>query len=276
MLKLGEYQTLEVKQVTPQGMFLFNAEGDAVLLPTREIKAPLELGHSIQVFVYLDSDDFVCATLAKPFLTRGQFATLKVVDVTSVGAFLDWGLPKQLLLPFAEQPHRVKLGEEVTVCLYEDNSGRLAASARLERYLDNAAVRFQPGEAVDLIIWRKTQLGYAVIVNHKALGLLHDVDVFQHIKLGSQRSGFVKCQRPDDLKIDVLLEKPGFAKVTLLHDRILEYLLQHEGFCPLNDKSSPEEIQQLFMTSKKSFKMALGGLLKEKKITQTPEGIYLS
>ncbi|WP_151670734.1 S1 RNA-binding domain-containing protein [Nitrincola schmidtii] len=274
-MELGRINQLTVKRVVEQGAYLEAANSETVLLPTHEVPEGLEVGDELSVFVYLDSDDFPVATLKVPRIQRGEFAQLRVADTNDVGAFLDWGLPKQLFMPFAEQPQRVEVGQQVIVAMYIDNSGRLAASARLERHLNKTIADYRSGDPVSLMIWRRTELGFLTIINHQHIGLLHQQDLFKPVRAGLILPGYIKQVREEDGKIDVMLDKPGYGKVEPLAQQIIDYLNLKGGSCPLNDKSSPDEIKALFGVSKKAFKMAIGNLLKQGIIAIEEHGIRL-
>ncbi len=274
-MELGRINQLTVKRVVEQGAYLEAINSDTVLLPSYELPEGITVGDQISGFVYLDSDDLPVATLKKPRIQCGEFAQLRVADTNNVGAFLDWGLPKQLFMPFAEQPQRVEIGQQVIVALYIDNSGRLAASARLERHLDKTEADYRSGDSVSLMIWRRTELGYLTIINHQHVGLLHQQDLFKPVRAGLMLPGYIKQVREEDGKIDVMLDKPGYGKVEPLAQQIIDYLNLKGGSCPLNDKSSPDEIKALFGVSKKAFKMAIGNLLKQGIIDIEAQGIRL-
>jgi predicted RNA-binding protein (virulence factor B family) len=275
-VELGRVNQLKVKRIVEQGAYLQAADGEAVRLPPQEVAAGLQPGDVLSVFVYLDSDDLPVATLKKPLIQLGEFAQLRVADTNQVGAFLDWGLPKQLFLPFAEQPQKVETGQQVMVCVYLDNSGRLAASARLERHLSTEPADYRVGESVNLLIWRRTELGYLTIINHRHAGMLHQQELFKPVRPGLTLPGYIKQVRAEDGKIDVMLDKPGYGRVEPLAEQLLDYLKMRGGQCPLSDKSSPDEIKALFGVSKKAFKMAIGNLLKQGMIVMDEHGIRLS
>lgn len=274
-MELGRINQLIVKRVVEQGAYLESATAETVLLPVQEVPEGLNVGDELSVFVYLDSDDFPVATLKKTRIQRGEFAQLRVADTNNVGAFLDWGLPKQLFMPFAEQPQRVETGQYVIVFLYLDNTGRLAASARHERHLNLTTPECRVGDAVSLMIWRRTELGFLTIINHQHVGLLHQQDLFKPVRVGLFLPGFIKHIREEDGKIDVMLDKPGYARVEPLAEQIIEYMNLKGGQCHLNDKSSPDDIKALFGVSKKAFKMAIGNLLKQGMIGISDDGIQL-
>lgn len=273
MVEIGQFNRLKVMREVPFGVYLDGGEAGGILLPRREVPEGTRIGDSLQVFIYLDSDDFLIASTRKPRALVGQFARLKVTDVNKVGAFLDWGMPKELFLPFAEQLRPLKPGEWVTVYLYIDNSERIAASARTERFLEKNPTDLKPGQLVELLVLRRTDLGYPVIIDHRYEGLLHHQDLFREIRPGQRLSGFIKQLLPDG-KIDVMLDKPGYARVDPLVQQILDYLDTHGGHCPLGDKSDPDAIRETFGVSKKAYKMALGALMKAGQITQDETGVH--
>jgi predicted RNA-binding protein (virulence factor B family) len=273
VVEIGQFNRLKVMREVPFGVYLDGGEAGGILLPRREVPEDTRIGDSLQVFIYLDSDDFLIASTRKPRALVGQFARLKVTDVNKVGAFLDWGMPKELFLPFAEQLRPLKPGEWVTVYLYIDNSERIAASARTERFLEKNPTDLKPGQLVELLVLRRTDLGYPVIIDHRYEGLLHHQDLFREIRPGQRLSGFIKQLLPDG-KIDVMLDKPGYARVDPLAQQILDYLDTHGGHCPLGDKSDPDAIREMFGVSKKAYKMALGALMKAGQITQDETGVH--
>lgn len=273
MLALGRYNKLKISRITATGAFLATDEGD-ILLPGRFIPAGARAGDDIEVFVYRDSEDRLVATTQTPRAVVGEFALLRVKDNTRVGAFLDWGLDKDLLLPFGEQPTPVKKGEQVLVRLYLDNSDRIAASARLEKFLIPADGSLSEGDEVALLPYAFTELGAKVIVDNTYGGLLFRNELYAGPARGERLRGYVKKIREDG-KIDVTLRKGGAHEAAADRETILAALKAHDGFLPLTDKSSPEAIAGLLRLSKKSFKKGAGGLYKEGLIDITPEGIRL-
>ena len=271
MIDIGEMNRLKVVREVPFGVYLGDNEGTNVLLPKAQVPAGTRMGDRLQVFVYLDSDDYLIATMEKPKVMRGQFANLQVRDVNKVGAFLDWGMPKDLMLPYAEQLRPLKVGDWVTVCVYLDNSERLAASAKLERFVETNPSDLSVGDVAELLLYRRSDLGFNVIINNRFAGLLHQQDIFKSVRYG-RMTGYIKHITPEG-KIDVSLERPGYGRVDPLVKTIETYLDEHDGKCPVSDKSSPDEIKALFGVSKKAFKMAIGALLKQKAIRQTDSGI---
>ncbi|SEF97749.1 CvfB family protein [Marinobacterium lutimaris] len=274
MIELGQLNRLKVIREVDFGVYLDGGDAGGILLPKKEVPENTRLGDSLQVFVYLDSDDYMVASTRKPRAMVGQFARLRVTDVNKVGAFLDWGMPKELFLPFAEQLRPLTVGEWCTVFIYIDNSERIAASAKTDRFIEKNPTDLKVGQLVELLIARRTDLGYPVIIDHRYEGLLHHQDLFREIKPGQRMSGFIKQLLPDG-KIDVMLDKPGYARVDPLAQKVLDYLEANNGHCALGDKSDPDAIRETFGVSKKAYKMAIGSLMKAGRIKQDPEGIHL-
>jgi hypothetical protein len=272
---IGQYHRLSVARITPSGAFLASEEGD-ILLPGKFIPEGAKIGTELEVFVYLDSEDRPVATVQKPFAVVGEFALLKVKDTNAkVGSFLDWGLDKDLLLPFSEQLAPVKKGEQVLVRVYQDSSGRIAATARLDRFLKPADGSLSEGDAVDLFIYAYTDLGAKVVVNGCYVGMLFSNELYGKPKAGEQLRGYVKKIR-DGGKIDITLRRGGAQEARSDRDLVLAALTDApDGFLPLNDKSSPESISELLKLSKKSFKKAVGGLYREGLISMAEDGIRL-
>jgi hypothetical protein len=227
------------------------------------------------VFIYKDSEDRIIATTESPFAMVGEFALLKVKTVDKFGAFLEWGLMKDLMVPFSEQQVRMEQGKKYIVrILIDEITQRIAASARIEKFLDKTVPDFTPGQEVDILIANQTDLGYKVIINNSHTGIIYQNEVFQPIERGQKQKAYINKIR-DDNKIDVCLNKPGFEKIDLLTDKILERLKNNNGFLPLNDKSDSDQIYEMFHESKKTFKKAIGALFKKRKITIEVDGIRL-
>lgn len=273
MVETGQLNRLKVIREVEFGVYLEGGREGGILLPRAEVPAGTRLGDRLQVFVYLDTNDMPIATTKRPRAQVGQFANLKVAEVNEVGAFLDWGLPKDLFLPYNEQTRRLKPGESVTVFLYLDNTGRIAATTRLEKHFDPAP-EYHQGQLVELLVWRRTDIGYLVILDNRAQALLHQQDIHRPVRVGQRLPGFVKQVREDG-KITVMLEKPGYARVDPLAQQVLNYLEARNGFCALGDKSDPDAIRETFGVSKKAYKMALGQLMKSGRIQQDEQGIHL-
>lgn len=276
MAEIGKYNTLEVIKEKDFGVYLDAGELGEILLPKRYCPEDLDVGDRIRVFIYLDTDDYLIATTEKPAAIVGEFAMLKVSAVNDVGAFMDWGLPKDVLLPFSEQRQRpVEVGKRYLVHLYLDkNTNRIVASTKIDKFLDNTQPRYKPGQEVQLVIANRTDLGQKAIVEHEHWGMLFRSDILKTIYPGQKFKGYIKEVRPDG-KINLSMQKPGYTKVVDTAGEILQMMEEQDGFITVNDKSSPETIFKLFGISKKAFKMAVGALLKQGKITIEPGGLRL-
>lgn len=263
MANPGILNRLSVVKFVDFGAYLDGGEHGEILLPLKSIPEGTQVGDFLEVFIYFDSQDRIIATTNKPLVMAGAFALLVVKAVNRVGAFLDWGLEKDLMLPFAEQNAVLREGQQCLVYVYVDpESGRMLASARLNRFLDRTPHGFNPGDAVDLLIWQQTDLGYRAIVNQQYTGMLYENQIFQRLEPGMQVLGFISQVRPDG-KLDLMLRKPGFEAIEDSTSQLLELLRLNEGFLPIGDKSHPEEVYGLTGMSKKIFKKALGSLYKK-------------
>lgn len=275
MLFLGKFNDLTIERSTSVGLFLSEPEGAEVLLPNKYVSEEMTIGDTIRVFVYKDSEDRPVATTQTPFLLRNEFGYLRVRDVNSYGAFLDWGLEKDLFVPFSEQTAKMEVGESYIVFLYLDRrTDRLLATAKWRQNLDNNRLLVKEGDEVDLLVAERTDLGYNVIINHYHLGLIYYSDVFRRITIGLQLKGYVKLIREGN-KIDISVEKAGYERIETHAAEIYETLKASDGFLPLTDKSSPEEIENRLQMSKKNFKKAVGGLYKQGLIALEENGIRL-
>lgn len=275
MLSIGEYHTLTIDRDTEPGLFLKDDEENEVLLPNKYKPESFEIGDEIEVFVYLDHEERPVATTLKPFVKLDEFGYLKCVEVTDIGAFLDWGLEKHLFAPFKEQATKMREGERYLIfCYLDELSERLAASSKINNFLVNSELTVEPFEEVDLIIAHPTDLGWNVIVNELHQGLIYKDEVFQKLHIGDRLKGYVKKTRPDG-KIDVTLQRPGYRSIEPNAEELLSTLEVKGGFLGLTDKSSPEEIQEVLHMSKKSFKRALGTLYKKRLVDIKENGIYL-
>jgi uncharacterized protein len=275
MINPGEYNFLKAKRVVAFGVYLSDAEGNEVLLPKKQIPADLRVNDDIKVFVYNDSQDRLIATTRQPMITVGQFAMLKVKEISKFGAFLDWGLEKDLLVPFREQTDNMEKGKSYIFYLYLDTkSNRLVASAKLKRFLEKENIELEAGEKVDLLVTGESDLGLNVIINNKYFGLIFENDLFSSLSRGDKAWGYIKQIRPDN-KIDVVLQKPGYSGITPGVQKIIDVLKAHKGFLNVSDNSSPQHIAALLEMSKKTFKKAIGHLYKEKIIAIKDDGIYL-
>lgn len=272
MLEIGKYNELEVGKLSPQGAYLVSEIGE-ILLPRKYVPAGLKQGDRVRVFIYFDSEDRLVATTRRVRAQVGEFALLTVKDAGAIGAFLDWGLDKDLFVPFAEQPVAMRKGEKHLVMVYVDNSERIAASARIDRFLNNSNVQLKVGEEVDLTIYQFTDLGAKVIINGLHAGLLFKNELYGRPDLGSRHKGHVKKIR-DDKKIDVTLRSESHG-MDASKERILKTLATTGGFLPLTDKTSPDVIAEVLKMSKKTFKRAIGGLYKDGFIDLKDEGIAI-
>ncbi|MDD2793153.1 MAG: S1-like domain-containing RNA-binding protein [Sediminibacterium sp.] len=274
-IQVGNYNTLKVNRKVDFGFYLDDgAEG--ILLPKRFAPADLRIGDEIKVFVYHDSDNRLIATTQTPKAVVGEIARLKVVSVTRQGAFMDWGLMKDLFVPASKQVSGMRLGGEYLVMPYIDEmTGRVAATEKIENLMQNEDLTVKEMDMVDLLVYRTSELGYVMIINNKHIGILHGNEVFQQLQMGDRVKGFIKKIRPDH-KIDVVLGKPGFDKVEDEAEKILRLLRENNGYLPYHDKSDPEDIYAFFGMSKKTFKMTTGNLYKQQKIAFTKTGIQLT
>ncbi|HSO86253.1 MAG TPA: S1-like domain-containing RNA-binding protein [Draconibacterium sp.] len=276
MVEIGRVNTLEVVRETDNGLYLDGRELGEILMPKKFITEEVRNLGWADVFVYTDSEDRLVATTEKPFAMVGEFAYLKAVATSKFGAFLDWGLPKDLLVPFREQKADMVEGRNYLVFLFLDSlTKRIAASAKLDKFLDNTPPEYELGNEVQLMIAEETDLGYKAIINNEHWGMLYKNQIYQPLSLGQKITGYINKVRDDD-KIDLLLEKPGYEKVDAISQKILNELKQNRGFMAVSDNTSPEMINALFGISKKNFKKAIGGLYKKRMITFDSDGIRLA
>ena len=273
-LELGKTNTLRVVRRAEQGLYLSGGPED-ILLPNRYVPEGTEIGDEIDVFVYLDNEERLIATTETPKAQVGDFAWLEVAWVNNYGAFLDWGLMKDLFVPFREQKMKMQKGKSYLVHLHIDpETYRIMASAKVERYLSTDFPPYHGGDEVDVLVWQKTDLGFKAIVDNRFQGLLFDDEIFRSLHSGDRVKAYVKQVRPDG-KIDLSLQKKGQKAVHDFSDILLEHLRANGGTTPLGDKSPAEEIYALFGVSKKVFKKAVGDLYKQRLITIEPEGLRL-
>jgi predicted RNA-binding protein (virulence factor B family) len=275
MVKIGKISTLEVVKFTDQGAYLDGGPYGEILLPNRYVPNGCKEEDELEVFIFFDSEDRIVASTDFPKVMADEFGYLKVVSVTPFGAFLDWGLPKDLLAPFREQAEKMEPDKSYLVRVYVDHTtGRIVASSKINKYLDKEEIDFFEGNEVDLIISNKTDLGYNAIINGKHLGILYFNEIFKPIKTGDKIKGFIKKIR-EDKKIDLSLEKQGYDKVDPVSSEILEKLKMNSNYLPYCDKTDPEVIKTNLGISKKTFKKAIGLLYKNKLIAIEEEGIRL-
>ncbi len=275
MAAIGQWNELRVIKELDFGVYLDADELGEVLLPRRYVPENCQPEDTVRVFIYLDSEDRYIATTETPYATVGDFALLKVVAVNNFGAFLDWGLLKDLLVPFREQKQKMEVGRSYLVYLYiDEDSQRIAASNKLNKFLDKTPHDFEEGQEVQLIIAKKTDLGYKTIVDGTHWGILYENEIFQTLHIGQSIKGYVKKIR-EDQKIDLSLQPAGYEKIPDLAEIILQELKKNKGLLPINDKSSAEVIYARFGVSKKSFKKAVGNLYKKRLITIEKSGLRL-
>jgi len=275
MIELGKKNKLRIVKELSFGLYLDGGEAGEILLPSRYIPEEFEIDELLEVFIYKDSEDRIIATTETPYAMVGEFALMQVKAVDHVGAFMNWGLMKDLLVPFSEQQVRMEQGKKYIVrVLVDEKTQRIIASARIEKFLDLTTSDFIEGQEIDILIANQTDIGYKVIINNIFTGIIYQNEVFGSIDRGQKLKAYIKKVR-EDQKIDVCLNKPGFEKIDLLSERILEMLRINNGFLPLNDKSDAEEIYSMFSESKKTFKKSVGGLFKNRKILIEEKGIRL-
>lgn len=274
MIKVGEYNDLIVEKFVDFGLYLL-ADGDSILLPKKYVPDNVEVGDSIKVFIYTDSEDRLIATTLNPIAVVGDFAPLVVKDVNNYGAFMEWGLEKDLFVPFKEQSKRMQPGKKYVVkVLLDPRTSRVIGSTKLSFFFKKNEIELKTGEEVDLLIYDQTDLGYQAIINDKYSGMLYYNEVFKKVEVGSYLTGYVKNIRPDN-KIDLTINKVGKDSVDDAREQVLEALKKNNNFLPLNDDSDPEIIKKQLQMSKKTFKKAIGGLYKEKLIEFDDKGIRL-
>ena len=274
MLQIGVYHTLKIDRETKVGLFLTNGKDD-VLLPNKYVPNDFTIGEDLTVFVYLDHEERPVATTLKPFISLNSFAVLKVSYINTFGAFLNWGMEKDLFAPFKEQARPMEKDKRYIVTMYLDKqTGRLAASSKINQFLDKEPLDVEVGQEVDLMVSHITEIGINVIINGKFRGLAYQNEVFETVSPGYKTKGYIKTIRPDG-KIDVSFQKQGFEAIDDSAQQVLEALKQNDGVLRLNDNSHPEEIKSVLKMSKKTFKKAIGSLYKKKLIDINNEGIQL-
>lgn len=271
MIKVGEYNLLRVKKEADFGVYLEGVDQE-ILLPTRFVPDGTRVGDELEVFLYHDSENRLIATTQKPFGIVGDIVNLKAVSATKQGAFLDWGLMKDLFVAQSQQLTRMVPGQEYLVKIYIDElTGRIAATEKLDRFLSNENLTVKEKDQVDLLVYRRTDIGYVVIINNRHTGVIHHSDLFRTIEVGDKLTGFIRQIKED--RIDVVPGQAGYKRVEDEGEKILRLLEENNGYLPYHDKSSPEEIQEFFGMSKKTFKMTIGTLYKQRKIIFTQTGI---
>lgn len=275
MVQIGRFNRLTVVKQVDFGVFLDGGEEGNILLPRRYVPQDCTIGDEVDVFVYLDSEDEIIATTVQPLVQVGECAYLKVVDVNDAGAFLDWGLPKDLMVPFKEQHKPMEAGKSYVVTLYLDEyTQRIVASSRLSRHLYEQSRHFKPRQQVDLLICGRSDMGYKAVVNNTHLALLFKDDAFKPLKYGQKLKGFIKDIRRDQ-KINVSLQLPAIQQRAQLTEQIIEHLKENDGVSTLTDKSAPDDIYHQFNVSKGAYKKALGALYKARRIKIEADKITL-
>jgi predicted RNA-binding protein (virulence factor B family) len=275
MIEIGKLNNLRIVKEVDFGLYLDGEEMGEILLPLRYVPQVYSIDEIIEVFIYKDSEDRIIATTEIPYAMVGEFALLKTTAVDRFGAFMEWGLMKDLLVPFSEQQVRMEQGKKYIVRVYlDETTKRIAASARIEKFLDKTPPPYSVNEEVDILVANQTDLGYKVIINNSHTGVIYRNEIFREIFRGQKLRAFIKKVREDN-KIDIYLSKSGYEKIDTLTDRIIRILKENNGYIPLNDKSESDRIYELLSESKKTFKKAIGALYKQKKIIIEETGIRL-
>jgi predicted RNA-binding protein (virulence factor B family) len=275
MIEIGRYNILKILRKTEIGVYVDDG-GEGILLPKRFVPTGVRVGEEIEVFLYHDSENRVIATTQQPKGIVGDIVLLECVSTTPAGAFLDWGLMKDLFVAKSQQLGFMRKGGEYLVKIYiDEQTGRVAATEKIEFQLSNEDLTVKEMDEVDLVAYRKSDIGWVMIINNKHTGVLHDSEVFRNINVGDRLRGFIKTIREDN-KIDIVLGKAGYQKVEEETEKIIRLLQENQGSLPYNDKSAPEDIYRYFGMSKKTFKMTIGALYKQRKIDITENGISMA
>lgn len=276
MLSIGKTATLQILKEVDFGLYLDGGDLGEILIPKRYVPSGSQIDDWLDVFIYLDSEDNIIATTETPFAELGECAHLEVVDTNSYGAFLNWGLPKDLLVPFKEQRVPMRIGRSYTVYIFEDNSGRICGSSKLDHFLNERAKgEFVKNQAVDILIASRSALGFRAVINNTHLGLIHNNDMLASTNVGQALTGYIKNIRADDA-IDLALQPQGPEMKQDLTQKILTDVAAGVGYSTLTDKSSPEDIFERYQVSKANYKKALGQLYKDKKIILGKDKITLA
>lgn len=275
-IELGKFNTLRVVKVVDFGMYLDGGEEGEILLPSRYVPENCKPGDGLTVFIYLDNEERLVATTLTPLVQVGEFACLEVAWINQYGAFLNWGLMKDLFVPFREQKMKMQVGKQYVIHVHlDDESYRIVASAKVDRYLSKEKAPYEPGQEVSILIWQKTDLGFKAIIENRYSGLLYESEIFQPLHTGMTLKAYVKQVREDG-KIDLILQKPGQGKVEDFAATLLDYIREQGGHITLHDKSPAEEIYDTFGVSKKTFKKAVGDLYKKHLVSLQENGIELA
>jgi len=271
--QLGQQNNLEIVRKVDFGYYLDGQNLGEILMPKRYASPEMKIGDIIKVMVYLDGEERLLATTEQPFAQVGDFAYLKVNKIENVGAFLDWGLSKELMVPFSEQKIKMEESKSYVVYIYIDKiTERITGTMKLEKYISKSKPEYTTNEEVDLLIWTLTDVGYKAIINNQHLGVIYKNEIFRKISTGQKIKGYIKKVREDD-KIDLTLDKPGYGKIDVFAQKIMELIDKSGGQLPYNDKTDPEVIYSIFGVSKKVFKQSIGGLFKHHFIEITSDGI---
>lgn len=282
-VRVGDFNRLKVKELARRegygpvfGVYLEGGREGDILMPQKYVPEDVKPGDEVDCFVYLDQEERLVATTEKPLAKVGDFAWLKCAWVNEYGAFLDWGVTKNLFCPFREQKRHMEVGNSYLVYIYIDKeSYRLAASAKVERFLSDEPAPYKPGDEVRLLVWQKTDLGFKVIVDNRYSGLIYENQIYQYVHSGDRLRGYIAQVRPDG-KIDVTLQPTGRRETEDFARTLLEWLRHNGGACPLGDKSDAEDIKRMFQVSKKTFKRAIGALYKQRLIVLEGDGFRLN
>lgn len=276
MTEIGKYNNLRIVKKLDFGVYLDGEDKGEILLPIKQVPPNIQIDEYIEVFIYNDSEDRIIATTKEPFATVDEFALLKTVDITNVGAFLNWGLEKDLLVPFSEQKTKFEIGRSYVVRVYLDKeTNRIVASAKLDKFLDLIPVEYTENQQVDIIIQSKTDLGYKAIINNSHWGMLYKNEVFKKLNIGDKVKAYIKKIREDN-KIDLYLNKTGYNQIDSISANILKIIEENNGYITISDKTSPKIIYDTFQISKKKFKKAIGNLYKNRQIIIDHDGIRLT
>lgn len=276
MTEIGKKNRLRIVKILDFGAYLDGDEKGEILLPIKQVPEDAQIDDELDVFIYNDSEDRIIATTTIPFAMADEFAFLEVVAVNKFGAFLDWGLVKDLLVPFREQKMDMEIGRWYVVYIYlDEQSQRLVATAKVDKYIDNIPPEYEPNQEVDIMIYSRTDLGYKAIINNTHWGVLYENEIFKPLNIGDKMKAFIKKVREDD-KIDLYLNKSGYNQIDRISEDILAKLEENNNFLAISDKSEPQKIYETFGISKKAFKKAIGNLYKNHLITLENNGIKLN
>ncbi len=274
MIAIGKINQLSIVRLHALGAFLDGGKFGEILLPAIMLNDANKVGDELQVFIYLNSDGELLATTETPLAQVGEVVFLKVAALEKVGAFLDWGLPKDLLLPFGEQLHRLDVGKVYPVIVFRDEQNRIAASQKINEFIEDEGGDFKKGQQVSVLVMEKTELGWKAIIENSHWGLFYGSELFQPLRCGQRVDAYIKAPR-DDKRLDLSLYPPGYARVDAVTQSVLDKIIDNDGFMLITDKSPPEAIYSVFGVSKKVFKKAIGALYKQRKINIEKNGIRL-